>query len=927
MMLRRLCALLASLLFCVSTFAQKPPDPTTRDGKAVAEALNGWWTESMKTRDQRLDAWWRDAKFGCFIHWGVYSGPGGEWKGQPVHGYAEHLMRIEKIPLAEYKTEVVEKFDPEKFNADEWVKTIKGAGMKWIVITSKHHDGFAMWPSKVTKYNIHDATKFQRDPMKELADAARRNGLHFGFYYSHAYDWQDPNAPGNDWDYDNPGGSRGLHGGAHWYDEHPELLEKARKYVDEKAIPQIRELIAMYHPDIMWFDTESKLPLSEQLRILKAAREAAPDMIINGRCARGEGYQFGDYDDTSDRAAEFPAHKGPWETIPTINESYGYSKFDNSQKPPEYFIRLLAKAAARGGNILMNIGPMGDGEIDPRDKPILAGIGRWMSVNGASIYGSEATPLPVQAWGESTRKGNDLYLQVFDWPADGKLIVGGLKSTPVKAYLLADATQKALKITRVNDTDVVVDVSGRTADPADTVVALEFAAPIETDSARLLADHGQANVLRSFDAERVGEGLKYGDGKAPHAYVMNWTRPDQQLRWNVRLDQPATLDVAVRYTTGSPNDGGNYVVEAGGQKLNATVEPAAKESEAKTAQIGRMSLPAGQTELVIRPTQVKGEELMRIFEITLTPVAGAEQQPSAELPPLPGKGMAQHPFLYCGEWQRRSTDEQTMYIVRDGKVTWSYTNPHKGEIDDCTMLSNGNIVFARQAGASEVTQDKKIVWNYDAPAGTEIHTAYPIDKTRVLIMQNGDPAKLMIINTRNNKIEKELTLPTKSTSTHGQFRHIRMTPNGHFLVAHLDLGKVVEYDQNGKEVWSVPAPSAWGAVRLKNGNTLISGNQHGYVREVNPKGEVVWEINKDDLPGITLHTVQEVSRLANGDTLINNWVGNVPLAQWPTVVQLIEVTPDKKVVWALRDWTVLGPASSTQLLDQPGKPEKRGLQR
>src|SRR5262249_2477420 len=142
---------------------------------------------------------------------------------------------------------------------------------------------------------------------------------------------------------------------------------------------------------------------------------------------------------------------------------------------------------------------------------------------------------------------------------------------------------------------------------------------------------------------------------------------------------------------------------------------------------------------------------------------------------------------------------------------------------------------------------------------------------------------------------------------HGQFRHIRPTDTGTFLVAHMDLGKVVEYDSNGKEVWSVPAPSAWGAVRLKNGNTLISGNQRGYVREVNPKGEIVWEIN-NDIPGFHLYTVQEVDRLANGNSLINNWAGSLPLEEWPTVAQLIEVTPDKKVVWALRDWNRLGPA-------------------
>jgi hypothetical protein len=294
---------------------------------------------------------------------------------------------------------------------------------------------------------------------------------------------------------------------------------------------------------------------------------------------------------------------------------------------------------------------------------------------------------------------------------------------------------------------------------------------------------------------------------------------------------------------------------------------------------------------------------------------------------LPGKGLAQHPFLYCGEWQNRSTSNQTIYIVRSGKIVWSYTNPVKGELGDCSMLSNGNILFSRQAGASEVTPDRRIVWNYDGPPGTEIHTAWPVDRDRVLIMQNGNPAKALVIEKSTNKVETELVLPTRAPGTHGQFRHIRMTRAGTFLIAHMDLGKVVEYDRSGKELWSVDAPSAWAAVRLKNGNTLISGNQHGWVREVTPKGETVWEINKDELPGFPLHTVQEVSRLANGNTLINNWVGNTPLPDWPKVVQLIEVTPQKKVVWALRDWTTLGPASSTQLLDEPGSAEKGDLQR
>lgn len=316
----------------------------------------------------------------------------------------------------------------------------------------------------------------------------------------------------------------------------------------------------------------------------------------------------------------------------------------------------------------------------------------------------------------------------------------------------------------------------------------------------------------------------------------------------------------------------------------------------------------------------------------------AKKALTAELSSLPGTGLAQHPFLDTGEWDTRKPD-QTIFLVRGGKVVWTYSIPiknEKGELnefDDVHMLSNGHILFARKTGAAEVTQDKKVIWNYDAPPGTEIHSAQPIGKDKVLLMQNGLPAKLILMNKATGKIEMEHVLqtarPDDPKSIHGQFRHVRMTRAGTYLVPHMNMGKVVEYDKDWKEIWSIPAPSAWAAVRLKNGNTLISGNQHGYVREVNPKGETVWEINKNDLPGIPLYTVQEVSRLANGNTVICNWAGSTKKENWPTVVQIIEVTPDKRVVWALREWTNpdLGSASSIQLLDQPGAAEKGDLQR
>jgi hypothetical protein len=347
-----------------------------------------------------------------------------------------------------------------------------------------------------------------------------------------------------------------------------------------------------------------------------------------------------------------------------------------------------------------------------------------------------------------------------------------------------------------------------------------------------------------------------------------------------------------------------------------------------------LRLAAALLSVASLPLLARADEAVPTATVVPAPSPTITPTPIPEPPPLPGKGLAQHPFLYCGEWDTRRPGE-TMYVVRDGKIVWSYTISDKEEYGDCHMLSNGNIVFSRKTGASEVTPDKKIVWNYDAPPGTEVHATQPLGLDRVMIVQNGLPAKLMIIQKASGKVEKEITLATKNPedpkSVHGQFRRARVTKAGTLLVGHLNMGEVVEYDMDGKKLWSAPAPSVWSVVRLKNGNTLLGGNQNGYVREVNPKGEVVWELNKDDLPGYPLYVVQEVSRLANGNTVIGNWSGFIrDKSQWANVVQILEVTPEKKVVWGLREWKEpndLGPASAIQLLDEPGNAEDGDLQR
>jgi len=324
---------------------------------------------------------------------------------------------------------------------------------------------------------------------------------------------------------------------------------------------------------------------------------------------------------------------------------------------------------------------------------------------------------------------------------------------------------------------------------------------------------------------------------------------------------------------------------------------------------------------------------------TTKPKSPARPGARAEAPDvLPVKGLNQHDFLYAGGWDTRK-DTQTIFRVVKGKVAWTWSIPIKdrngvlSEFSDIHQLSNGNVLYACKTGAAEVTPGRKIVWSYECPIGTECHSAQPIGLDKVFLCQNGMPAKVMLINKNTGKVEMEHIVqtakPDDPKSVHGQFRNVRMTSNGTYLMAHLNMGKVIEYDKDWNIIWSVEAPSVWLAIRLKNGNTLISGNQHGYVREVNPKGETVWEINKDDFPGFPLYTVQGLNRLANGNTVISNWGGSIRKEDWNKVVQVLEVTPDKKLVWALHQWKDpdLGPSSNIQLLDEKGKEELGQLQR
>ena len=417
------------------------------------------------TDDERME-WWRDARFGLFVHWGLYAVPAGTYKGKRIDGIGEWIMHRAQIPVSEYE-KFAAAFNPVGFDADEWVRLVKQAGMKYIVITSKHHDGFCLWDSAVTDYDIMDATPFKRDILAELAQACKKHKIKLCFYHS-IMDWHHPDAQApfypnyNDTKRSNPDFDR---------------------YVETYMKPQLAELIAKYGPlGVLWFDGEWIKDWTEpQGKALYAwLRELQPDLIINNRVGKGrkgmEGLSKGEEyaGDFGTPEQQIPATGLPgvdWETCMTMNDTWGYKAYDDNWKSSEDLIRKLIDIASKGGNFLLNVGPTPEGLIPQPSIHRLKVMGKWMTVNCESIYGTSASPIGKPEWGRCTAKGDKLYLHVFDWPADGKLDVDLAGADIAKAYLLADKKKKALPVTCNADT-VTVSVPDEAPDTVASVIVL-----------------------------------------------------------------------------------------------------------------------------------------------------------------------------------------------------------------------------------------------------------------------------------------------------------------------------------------------------------------------------------------------------------------------------------------------------------------------
>lgn len=327
--------------------------------------------------------WWKDARFGMFIHWGPYSILGGEWKGRQK--YNEFVMLEARIPLEEY-TQIAATFNPLKFNAEEWVLAAKNAGMKYVVYTSKHHDGFAMYHSKCSQYNIFDMTPFKRDPLKELEVACRKHGIKLGVYYSLGRDWEDPDVPTN-WP------TKG--GRSNTWDYPDEDAKDINRYMERKVKPQIREILRQYNPDIIWFDTPENTPALQSAALRKMILDYNPDIIINNRIGNGKG----DFDILEQKQSDKIRDKS-WEACVTMSKNWGYIKRDNAFKSPEKIIHVLTDVVSKGGNFLLNTGPLADGSLRKESLIQMEAIGEWMRMNGEAIYGSR----PWIIYGEDSKK-------------------------------------------------------------------------------------------------------------------------------------------------------------------------------------------------------------------------------------------------------------------------------------------------------------------------------------------------------------------------------------------------------------------------------------------------------------------------------------------------------------------------------------------
>ena len=557
--------------------------------------------ETPQQRDARM-AWWRQARFGMFIHWGVYAVPAGTYNGKQVEGIGEWIMHRGKIPIAEYK-QYAKQFNPIGYDPDQWVRLAKEAGMKYIVITSKHHDGFALFDSKVTDWDVVDATPYGKDLLKPLAEACRKHGIRLGFYYSQAQDWC------------HPGGSSA--GNKCWDDAQEGDMDE---YIQNIAVPQLKEILTNYGDiAILWWDTPHGMT-RDRADVLQSVINISPGIITNNRL--GGKYKG----DTRTPEQHVPATKidYDWESCMTMNTTWGYKSYDDNWKSTEKLIRSLVKSAGKGGNYLLNVGPTSKGEIPQPSIDRLKEIGKWMSVNSESIYGTTASPFRRLTWGHCTKKvfinGATLYFHVVEWPNNGELIVPGLKNEVKQAYLLAN--NQKLKTTSGTE-GVTIHVSADPLDEINTVIVLKVTGPLNIVK-EVSRQDANGNVLLS---PWLADIHNRDYGRHDHArlekhggqqIIGNWNEPRTRVEWPFVIREKGEFTVKAEIALAAEKS--SFQVIINDQLINSEVKSTGGADKYKSVILGKTdSLATGEHKLEIRPKDGQWQPI-KLRMVTLEPI-------------------------------------------------------------------------------------------------------------------------------------------------------------------------------------------------------------------------------------------------------------------------------------------------------------------
>lgn len=580
----------AFLLAAAQAGAAQPPAPEAPAPDAFTDPA----------RDARM-AWWREARFGMFIHWGLYAIPAGQWNGKPAPGTGEWIQRNARIPANDYAA-LAASFNPTAFDARAWARLAKDAGMKYMVITSKHHDGFCLFKTDATGYDIIDATPFARDVIRELADACRDEGIRFGVYYS-IWDWRHP-----DFKRDDAG------------------LDRMPSYIDFMQ-RQLRELITNYQPAVLWFDGEWPPEWTEERgRDLYAfCRSLSPSVIINNRIgkARDDMAGFSKYRSVGDYHTpeqEIPGRPPPgadWETCMTLNDTWGYRSDDDNWKSSDTLIRHLAEVAGKGGNFLLNIGPRADGSIPQPSVDRLREVGAWLATNAQAIHGTSAGPFSNPHWGHATANGATLYLIITDWPADGRLELPGLRTAVLSARLLGGPAV-ALAPRQSGPWPALV-LPADPPHPVASVVKLELEGPPIVEPVPFRPDADGAVDLPAARAELSGSGLRV-ERKADNIPNLGaWTGPEASASWLVDLPAGQYL-VELELASTADSAGSRFLVELGPTSIDDFVPPTSGWGNFVMHQAGlvRVDVP-GRYTLRVRPGGDLKHALMNLRRVRLTP--------------------------------------------------------------------------------------------------------------------------------------------------------------------------------------------------------------------------------------------------------------------------------------------------------------------